>query len=100
MLETTVELLSNLFLVALTLVIGASIVGSIVAALRAVSRGSATATPKGVNEVFGFVAGARMTAPTMFPTRGKCSEEMPHGWRRAQELERVGERRTGSKRSG
>ena len=48
MLESTVELLSNLFLAALTLVIGASIVGSIVAALRAVSRGSTTVTSKKV----------------------------------------------------
>jgi hypothetical protein len=40
MLESTVELLGGLFLSALTFVIGSCIVGSIVAALRAVSRGS------------------------------------------------------------
>jgi hypothetical protein len=40
MLESTVELLGGLFLGALTFVIGSCIVGSIVAALRAVSRGS------------------------------------------------------------
>jgi hypothetical protein len=100
MLESTVELLGNLFLAALTLLIGACIVGSIVAALRAVSRGSATAISKGVNEVFGFASAIRMTAPTISTTEGKLSEEMQYGWRRAQELERVGERRTGSKRSG
>jgi hypothetical protein len=99
MLEGTVELLGNLLLVALTLLIGACIVGSIIAALRAVNRGSATATPKEVNEIFGFVAVTRMTAPTMFPTEGKFSEEMQYGWRRAQELERVGQRRTGGKGS-
>jgi hypothetical protein len=41
MLESTVELLGGLFLSALILLIGSCIVGSIVAALRAVSRGSA-----------------------------------------------------------
>ena len=38
MLESAVELLGGLFLTALTLLIGSCIVGSIVAALRAVSR--------------------------------------------------------------
>jgi len=38
MLESVVELLGGLFLSALTLLIGSCIVGSIVAALRAVSR--------------------------------------------------------------
>jgi hypothetical protein len=38
MLESAVELLGGLFLTALTLLIGSSIVGSIVAVLRAVSR--------------------------------------------------------------
>jgi hypothetical protein len=42
MLESIVELLCDLFLCALTLMISSFIVGSIVAALRAVSRGSAT----------------------------------------------------------
>jgi hypothetical protein len=42
MLESTIELLGDLLLSALTLLIGSCIVGSIVAALRAVSRGSAT----------------------------------------------------------
>jgi hypothetical protein len=42
MLESVVELLGGLFLSALTLLIGSCIVGSIVAALRAVSRESAT----------------------------------------------------------
>ena len=46
MLEGTVELLGNLLLSALTLLIGSCIVGSIVAALRAVSRGSATASTR------------------------------------------------------
>jgi hypothetical protein len=41
MLEGTVELLGGLSLSALTLVIGSCIGGSIVAALRAVSRGTA-----------------------------------------------------------
>jgi hypothetical protein len=42
MLESVVELLGGLFLSALILLIGSCIVGSIVAALRAVSQGSAT----------------------------------------------------------
>jgi hypothetical protein len=42
MLESVVELLCDLFLCALTLMISSFIVGSMVAALRAVSRGSAT----------------------------------------------------------
>jgi hypothetical protein len=42
MLESIVELLVGLFLIGLTLLVGACIVGSIVAALRAVSHGSAT----------------------------------------------------------
>jgi hypothetical protein len=42
MLESAIGLLSALFLTALTLVIGFCIVGSIIAALRAVSRGSFT----------------------------------------------------------
>jgi hypothetical protein len=40
--ESIVELLVALFLIALTLLIGSCIVGSIVAALRAVGHGSAT----------------------------------------------------------
>jgi len=42
MLKSTVELLGGLFLSALALLIGSCIVGSIVAALRAVGRGSHT----------------------------------------------------------
>jgi hypothetical protein len=41
MLEGSVELLGGLFLSALTLLIGSCTVGSIVAALRALSRGTA-----------------------------------------------------------
>jgi hypothetical protein len=40
MLKSVIELLGGLFLGALTLLIGSGIVGSIVAALRAVSGGS------------------------------------------------------------
>ena len=46
MLESTIESLGDLLLSALTLVIGSCIVGSIVAALRAVSSGSATVITK------------------------------------------------------
>jgi hypothetical protein len=46
MLQSTIELLGDLLLSALTLLIGSCIVGSIVAALRAVSRGSATVTTR------------------------------------------------------
>jgi len=46
MLEGTVELLGGLGLSGLILLIGFSIVGSLVAALRAVGRGSATASPR------------------------------------------------------
>jgi len=42
MLESIVELLGGLFLSTLTLLVGFCIIGSIVAALRAVSGGSAT----------------------------------------------------------
>ena len=99
MLESTFELLGDLFFAALALLISSSVVGSIVAAVRAVSGGSATVTPKDVNPVFDFAASTRMTAPTTFHREGKLSEEMQHGWRRAQKLERVGERRIGSKGS-
>ncbi len=54
MLESTVELLGGLCLSALPLLISFCIVGSIVAALRAVSRASAIANTKG--KVLGFVA--------------------------------------------
>jgi hypothetical protein len=46
MLESTVELLGGLCLSALTLVMSVCTVGSIVAALRAVSRGSATVSTR------------------------------------------------------
>jgi hypothetical protein len=46
MMESTVELLGGLCLSALTLLIGFCIVGSIVAALRAVSRGSGTVSAR------------------------------------------------------
>jgi len=46
MLESTVELLGGLFLSALTFVIGSCMVGSIVAALRSVSRGSTAVTTR------------------------------------------------------
>jgi hypothetical protein len=46
MLEGTVELLGGLSLSALILLIGVCIVGSIVAALRAVSRGSGTVSAR------------------------------------------------------
>jgi hypothetical protein len=46
MLESTVELLGGLCLSALTLLIGFCIVGSIVAALRAVGRGSGTVSAR------------------------------------------------------
>ena len=46
LLESTIELLGGLGLSALTLLISFCIVGSIVAALRAVSRGSGTGTAK------------------------------------------------------
>jgi len=46
MLESAVELLVGLFLSALTLLIGFCIVGSIVAALRAVRHGSPTVSTR------------------------------------------------------
>jgi hypothetical protein len=54
MLESIVELLCDLFLCALTLMISSFIVGSMVAALRAVSRGSATR--------FGSLAGVTISS--------------------------------------
>ena len=44
MLENAIDLLAGLFLTALTLLIGSCIVGSTVAALRAVSRGDAASS--------------------------------------------------------
>jgi len=58
MLESTVELLGALFLSALTFVIGSCIVGSIVAALRAVSHES-DGKREEVKEIFAF--GAEVT---------------------------------------
>ncbi len=79
MLETTVELLGGLCLSALTVLIGFCIVGSIVAALEAVSRGSATVSTR--REVLGF--GAEVTVGDErnrdIPTEAKCPEEMQHG---------------------
>jgi hypothetical protein len=46
MLESAVELLGDLFVSVLILLIGSCIVGSIVAALRALSRGSATVSTR------------------------------------------------------
>ena len=46
MLESTIVLLGDPLLSVLTLFIGSCVVGSIVAALRAVSRGSANASPR------------------------------------------------------
>jgi len=48
MLESLVELLVDLFLIALTLLTGFCIVGSITAALRAVSHGSAKVNTSGL----------------------------------------------------
>ena len=79
MLESTVELLGGLGLIALTLLIGLCIVGSIVAALRAVSRSSATVSTKG--RVLGFVAEVtvRDERNRSISTETECSEEMQHG---------------------
>ena len=46
MLESTIVLLGDLLLSAVTLLIGSCVVGSIVAAIRAVGRGSATASAR------------------------------------------------------
>jgi hypothetical protein len=51
MLESTVELLGALCLSALTLLIGVCIVGSMVAAVRAVSRASTTLVQEGRSSV-------------------------------------------------
>jgi hypothetical protein len=79
MLESAVELLGGLCLSALTLLIGLCIVGSIVAALRAVSRASATVGTE--RKVLGFVAEAtvRDERNRAIPTEAECSEEMQHG---------------------
>lgn len=55
MLESTVEFLGGLLLSALILLVGACILGSIVAALRAV-RLESDGEREGVKEVFGFGA--------------------------------------------
>jgi hypothetical protein len=47
MLQSAIELLGDLLLSALTLLIGSCIVGSIVAALWAVTRGSAAVSTRG-----------------------------------------------------
>jgi hypothetical protein len=56
-------------------------------------------TSKKVNDAFCLAVPTRMTTPTISTTEGKRSEEMQYGWRRAQQLERVGERGIGSKGS-
>jgi len=58
MLESTVELLGGLTLSALMLLVGACILGSILAALRAVNRESGRESEK-VKEI--FASGARVT---------------------------------------
>jgi hypothetical protein len=79
MLESTVELLSGLGLGALTLLIVSCIVGSMVAALRAVSRASATVGTK--RKIIGFAAAATVwdehNRNILTETEG--SEEMQHG---------------------
>ena len=54
MLESIIELLGGLCLSALTLLMSLCIVGSIVAALRAVSRGSGYCEYEEMKKVFGF----------------------------------------------
>jgi hypothetical protein len=61
MLETMVDLLNGLFLIAVIVVIVFSIVGSIVAALRAVSGRIATSTTSQM-KCFGDVGGGRPEA--------------------------------------
>ena len=79
MLESTVELLGGLCLSALTVLVGFCIVGSIVAALRAVSLASAAVGTK--RKVLGFVAEVtvRDERNRDIPTQAECSEEMQHG---------------------
>jgi hypothetical protein len=76
MLESAVELLGGLCLSALTLPIGFSIVGSIVAALRAASRASVSVSTK--RKVLAFVAEVtvRDERNRDTPTEAECSEEM------------------------
>jgi hypothetical protein len=79
MLESTVELLGGLCLSALTLLIGFCIVGSIVAALRAVSRASATVSMR--RKVLGFAGEVTVWDEHNhdLPAEVECSEEMQHG---------------------
>ena len=58
MLESVVELLGDLFLSALTLLIGSCIVGSIVAALRAVGHGSIMANTRRRTSLVAEVSGS------------------------------------------
>lgn len=99
MLESTFELLPDLLLAALTLLVAGCIIGSILVAVRAVNHRSTAVTRKDAERVYEFVDAVRMTAPTTLPTEPKLSEEVKYAWRQSQELERVGERRTGSERS-
>jgi hypothetical protein len=73
MLESTVELVGGLCLSALTLLIGFCIVGSVVVALRAVSRANVTVSTK--RKVLGFVAEAtvRDERYRAIPTEAECS---------------------------
>lgn len=68
MLESIVELLAGLFLIALTLLMGSCIVGSIVAALRAVSNGSSYDEHQEVKQVFSFVAELSVSDDRMVET--------------------------------
>ncbi len=68
MLESIVELLGGLSLSALALLAGSCIVGSIVAALRAVSGGSCCSEYQEVKEIFGFVAEVTVSDDGMIET--------------------------------
>jgi hypothetical protein len=77
MIESIVELLFGLFWGALILLVGSSIVGSIVAALRGVSRESDYGR-EDAKQVFGVVAEMRSpkASTAISPTEAKLSEQI------------------------
>ena len=87
MVESIVELLFGVFWGALMLLVGSSIIGSIVAALRGVSRES-DCRREVAKQVFGVVA--EVTVPegrtAISPTDAKLRSKLHYGKRRVQEL--------------
>jgi hypothetical protein len=87
MIESIVELLFGFVLGALSLIVGSSIIGSIVAALRGVSRQS-DCNREDANQVFGVVTEGTLPEgrTAISPTEAKLRSKSHYRKRRVQEL--------------